>query len=67
MTTFEKPREEGRQEGLRRSLLLVLEGRFGTLSRVVKERVAAIPAEQLDALLVAAGKAESLQVLGLEP
>ena len=71
MTTFERLREEGRQkgreEGLRRAILLLLADRFGPPSPGVKDRVEAVPAEQLNALLVALGKAESLQALGLEP
>lgn len=68
MTTsmFERIHQRGLHEGQRRSLLSVLEARFGPLSEVTRQRVTEIAADQLDGLLRAAANAASLQELGLQ-
>jgi hypothetical protein len=58
-------RAEGHAEGQRDALLLMLGTRFGVLSPEVKERVAALPAEKVTEIFVAALKAQTLEELGL--
>jgi hypothetical protein len=62
MTTFEK----GEAKGKRHMLRLHLEQRFGPLSEAALKRLEDWPAEQLDDLFLAAGKAATLQEIGLE-
>jgi hypothetical protein len=58
--------ERGWQKGVRHSLCIVLEAKFGPLNPAVLNRLATWPAEGLDPLLRAAAEAQSLQDLGLE-
>lgn len=68
MTLFEKFRQEGRAErraegrieGLRDTLLLQLEVKFGTLTSELKGPIQGLPADRLRELLVALFKAQSL-------
>ena len=62
-TTFEKGVAKGRREAAR----LQLERKFGPLSEAVLARLAALPADRLNDLLLAILDAPSLQALGLEP
>ncbi len=65
-TTWEKGLAQGRIEGLRQSVRLLLEQRFGLLNPTTQQRLAAVPAERLEELLVAVYKGASLRELGLE-
>lgn len=65
-TTFlGKAREEGVLIGQRKLLQLQLEGRFGSLSPLVQQRLEAMSAEQLRDVALAFHKAQSLEDLGL--
>jgi hypothetical protein len=56
----ERFREEGRQEGAARSLLLILENRFGTVDDATRRRLEALPPESLEMLIPRALRAESV-------
>jgi hypothetical protein len=56
----DRGRQEGREEGQRRLLAAQLTQRFGSLSRAVQARLAALPAEQLEALALRLVVADSL-------
>ncbi len=62
MTTYERGKLEGRIEGRRENVLLLLVTRFGPLAPEVQQRVAALDAEQLRQLLVDLIKAPSLSL-----
>ncbi len=58
--------ERGRQEGVRHSLRIVLEEKFGPLSPEVIERLSGMSQEEIEQTLRAFIRAKSLQELGLE-
>jgi hypothetical protein len=58
--------DEGVQEGQRRLIRALLQDRFEANSLGAYARVDSLPAEQLEELAKAIGKAKSLQELGLE-
>jgi hypothetical protein len=58
--------ERGFQDGERQALKKLLEGRFGPLSQEVHQRLEKLTDKQLDKLLLAGYKAQSLRELGLE-
>jgi hypothetical protein len=62
MTTYERGRIEERE----RLALLLLAKRFGPLSPEVKQRVAALPPDELDQLLLNLVEGQSLKELHLE-
>jgi hypothetical protein len=62
MTTFER----GLQQGQRKMLQKLLEGRFGPLSPGAQQRLESLSPEGLEALALDLLKARSLQELGLE-
>jgi hypothetical protein len=62
----ERGREQGIREGEKKVLAILLERRFGALSRDVRERLEALPPERLEALSAAILDAKSLRELGLE-
>jgi hypothetical protein len=62
MTTYERGKIAERRE----LALLLLEAKFGPLSAEVKQRVEALPPEELRQLMLDFIKAQSLQELGLE-
>ncbi len=70
ITTYERGkiegRQEGRVEGLRESALLLLEAKFRPLPPEVRQRVAALSAEQLNQLLLDFTKYHTLKELRLE-
>jgi hypothetical protein len=74
VTTFEKGvakgLEEGRKQGRQEERLevarLLLERKFGPLTEAVLARLAALPAERLNELLLGVLDAPSLSALGLE-
>ena len=70
MTTFEKGiaqgLQQGRLEGQREAVRLLLENRFGALAPAVRQRLEDWPVERLPELLLAVPQAESLRALGLE-
>jgi hypothetical protein len=66
ITTFDKGKTEGIAIGLRISILLLLERRFGSVSYQVRERVEAWPVDQLTDLFNRCYEARSLKELGLE-
>ncbi len=63
---LEQGLQQGQQQGLRTTLQKVLEARFGPLSPRAQERFESLSTEQLEALILALLKAQSLQELGLE-
>lgn len=65
VTTFEKGVAKGRLEGRQQAARLQLERKFGPLSEAVLARLAALPADRLNDLLLAILDAPSLQALGL--
>jgi hypothetical protein len=66
MTTFEKGVLQGKREGQRELVQMLLEDHFGPLSPRAQQRLEALPAERLAALARSLLKAQSLQELGLE-
>jgi hypothetical protein len=62
LTTYER----GFLAGQRRAVLLVLEGKFGPLSAVVKQRVEALSPEDLDQRVTDLFSGKSLKELRLE-
>jgi hypothetical protein len=65
-TYYERGFQEGERHGLRRALKKLLEGRFGPLSPEVRQRLEKLTDKQLDKVLLAGYKAQSLRELGLE-
>ena len=64
-TWFEQGLEEGLLKGQRRTLLLMLEKRFGPLSPESRARLESWPKERLDEVTLALVDARSLEELGL--
>jgi hypothetical protein len=65
-TTYERGLQQGVLQGQRKMALRMLEGKFGSLTPEVRQRVEALSAEQLDQLALAMNTAQSLKDLGLE-
>lgn len=65
-TTYEKAKAEGQIEMLRKSIAVVLQRRFGSLTSEVQKRLNEWPEEKLEELLADAVDAPSLEALGLE-
>ena len=59
-------RDEGRDEGERRMVRVILQGRFGSLNQPVLQRLEQYPADKLEELAVAVLNAQSLKEIGLE-
>jgi hypothetical protein len=66
MTTFQEGKMEGKMEERRETVLLLLEEKFGALSPAVRQRVEALPPDELRQLTRALLKAQSLKELHLE-
>jgi hypothetical protein len=56
----ERFREEGRQEGAARSLLLILENRFGAVDDATRRRLETLPPESLEMLIPRALSVQSM-------
>jgi hypothetical protein len=65
-TYYERGLQEGGRRGLLRALQKLLEGGFGPLGPEVHRRLEKLTDKQLDKLLLAGYKAQSLRELGLE-
>ncbi|HZT81860.1 MAG TPA: DUF4351 domain-containing protein, partial [Gemmataceae bacterium] len=65
-TWHEEGRKQGVLEGEKKVLAILLERRFGAISRDVRDRLDALPPERLEALTAAILEAKSLRELGLE-
>lgn len=59
-------REEGRQEALREFLRILLEERFGPLTKRVARRVDSLPTDRIRAVFTQALRADSLRDLGFD-
>jgi hypothetical protein len=66
ITTYERGKLQGELETLRRTVLRLLEAKFGALSAAIRERVAAMTPEQLDQLVLDILNSASLKDLHLE-
>jgi hypothetical protein len=65
-TLLDTLQERGRQDGVRHSLRVILETKFGPLAPAALDKLTTWPQEGLDTLLRAVGEGKSLQELGLE-
>jgi hypothetical protein len=65
-TWHEEGRKQGILEGEKKVLYILLERRFGALSRAARDRLDALSPERLEALSAAILEAKSLRELGLE-
>jgi hypothetical protein len=66
LTYYDRGKLQGERDALHRTATRLLDDRFGPLSAPVKERLAAMDIAQLDQLLAALLRAQSLKDLGLE-
>ena len=66
LTYYERGAIDGSHKTLIRTALRQLEARFGSLAPAVKQRVEAMSLEQLDELLLAFARVQSLKEMGLE-
>jgi hypothetical protein len=65
-TTYERGKSEGRLEGQRELVLMLLEAKFGPLSLAVRQRVEALSPAAIQQLTLEQAKAESLKELHLQ-
>jgi hypothetical protein len=66
LTYYDRGKIQGEHDALHRTATRLLEDKFGPLSSPVKERLAVMDITQLDQLLAAVLRAQSLKDLGLE-